>query len=98
MREQLNSPRACGVVLGLELGQGYPEAGGKMGMEGGGECGCLSFLVFLVISLIIYLSLHKLFSSLCALHFLSVTREHEGHHLGLPRGQGKIRHGPRKKL
>lgn len=45
-----------------------------------------------------YLSLHKLFPSLCALRFLSVTREHEGHHLGLPRGQGKIRRGPRKKL
>lgn len=22
-------PRACGVVFGLELGQGYPEAGGE---------------------------------------------------------------------
>lgn len=36
-------------------------------------------------------------SSLCALHSLSVTREHEGHHPGLPRGQGKIRCRPRKK-
>lgn len=38
--------RACGVVSWLELGQGYPEAGGgegKMGVEGRGERGCLSF-------------------------------------------------------
>lgn len=32
-----------------------------MGVEGRGECECLSFLVFWVISLVIYLSLYKLF-------------------------------------
>jgi hypothetical protein len=54
--------RACGVVSGLELGQGYPEAGVKDGSGGwGGKCGCLSLLGLLVISLIIYLSLHTLF-------------------------------------
>lgn len=35
-------------------------------------------------------------SSLCALRFLSVTRDYEGQHLGLQRVQGKIRCGPRR--